>query len=75
MRAQQTTMRLMPGNDTAEVNEQLRAPQQPEPGTGPDAHDARPPSQVYAPVAFEGEEKARASRIRAARKHCKPPGR
>jgi hypothetical protein len=31
-------------------------------GTGPDAHDARPegPSQVYAPVAFEGEEKARA---------------
>jgi DNA-binding NarL/FixJ family response regulator len=32
MRAQQTTMRLMPGNDTAEVNEQLRAPRQPEPG-------------------------------------------
>ena len=74
MRAQQTTMRLMPGNDTAEVNEQLRAPAA-RTGTGPDAHDARPPSQVYAPVAFEGEEKARASRIRAARKHCKPPGR
>ena len=42
MWAQLITMRLKPGKDTAEVNNQLRAAGAARIGTGPDAGDARP---------------------------------
>ncbi len=79
MWAQLIKMRLKPGKDTAEVNNQLRAAEQPGSGLVRTLvmHDQKDPGQVYTLVVFESEEKARAreSRILAARKGCKPPGR
>lgn len=68
---------MKPGNDTAELDNQIRAAEQPGSGLVRTLvmHDQKDPGQVYALVVFESEEKARASRIRAARKRCKPPGR
>jgi hypothetical protein len=68
---------LKPGNDTAELDNQIRAAEQPGSGLVRTLvmHDQKDPGQVYALVVFESEEKARASRIRAARKRCMPPGR
>ena len=62
MWAQLITMRLKPGNDTAEVNSQLRAAEQPGSGLVRTLvmHDQKDPAQVYALVVFESEEKARA---------------
>jgi hypothetical protein len=77
MWAQLITMRLKPGKDTAELDNQIRAAEQPGSGLVRTLvmHDQKDPGQVYALVVFESEEKARASRIRAARKGCKPLGR
>jgi hypothetical protein len=62
MWAQLIKMRLKPGNDTSELDNQLRAAEQP--GSGPVRtlvmHDQADPTQVYALVVFESEEKARA---------------
>jgi len=62
MWAQLITMRLKPGKDTAEVNNQLRAAEQPGSGLVRTLmmHDQKDPSQVYTLVVFESEEKARA---------------
>jgi hypothetical protein len=61
MWAQLIKVRLKPGKDTAELSGQLRAAEQP--GTGHVRtlmmHDQKDPSQVYALVVFESEEKAR----------------
>ena len=62
MWAQLIKVRLKPGKDTAEVNKQLRAAEQPGSGlvrtlTMQDQND---PTQVYTLVVFESEEKARA---------------
>jgi len=61
MWAQLIKVRLKPGKDTAELNKQLQAAEQP--GSGPVRslimHDQKDPSQVYALVVFESEEKAR----------------
>ena len=55
-------MRLKPGNDTAELDKQIRAAEQPGSGLVRTLvmHDQKDPSQVYALVVFESEEKARA---------------
>lgn len=62
MWAQLIKMRLKPGKDTAEMDKQLRAAE--EPGSGLVRtlvmRDQKDPSQVYAVVVFESEEKARA---------------
>ena len=62
MWAQLITMRLKPGKDMAELDNQLRAAEQP--GSGLvrtlTMHDQADPSQVYALVVFESEDKARA---------------
>jgi hypothetical protein len=62
MWAQLITMRLKPGNDTAEVNSQLRAAEQPGSGLVRTLvmHDQKDPGHVYTLVVFESEEKARA---------------
>ena len=62
MWAQLIKMRLKPGNDTAEVDEQFRAAEQPGSGLVRTLmmHDQKDPSQVYALVVFDSEEKARA---------------
>jgi hypothetical protein len=62
MRAQLIKMRLKPGNDTAELDKQLRAAEQPGSGLVRRLmmHDQKDPSQVYALVVFQSEEKARA---------------
>jgi quinol monooxygenase YgiN len=62
MRAQLITMRVKPGNDTAEPANQLRAAEQPGSGLVRTLvmHDQKDPSQVYALVVFDSEEKARA---------------
>jgi hypothetical protein len=62
MWAQLITMRLKPGKDTAEVDNQLRAAEQPGPGLvrALTMHDQKDPSRVYRLVVFESEEKARA---------------
>jgi len=62
MWAQLIKMRLKPGNDTAELDKQLRAAEQPGSGLVRTLvmHDQKDPSQVYALVVFESEEKARA---------------
>ena len=62
MWAQLITMRLKPGRDTTEVNKQIRAAEQPGSGLVRTLimHDQKDPSQVYAQVVFESEEKARA---------------
>ena len=62
MWAQLITMRLKPGKDMAELDNQPRAAEQP--GSGLvrtlTMHDQADPSQVYALVVFESEDKARA---------------
>ena len=62
MWAQLIKMRLKPGNDTAELDKQIRAAEQP--GSGLvrtlKMHDQKDPGQVYALVVFESEDKARA---------------
>ena len=62
MWAQLITMRLKPGNDTAELDKQIRAAEQPGPGLVRTLvmHDQKDPSQVYTLVVFESEDKARA---------------
>jgi hypothetical protein len=62
MWAQLITMRLKPDKDTAEVNNQLRAAEQPGSGLVRTLvmHDQKDPSQVYTLVVFDSEEKARA---------------
>jgi hypothetical protein len=62
MWAQLIKMRLKPGNDTAEVNNQIRAAEQPGSGLVQTLvmHDQNDPSQVYALVVFDSEDKARA---------------
>ena len=62
MWAQLITMRLKPGNDTAELDNQLRAAEQPGSGLVRTLvmHDQKDPSQVYTLVVFESEDKARA---------------
>ena len=62
MWAQLITMRLKPNKDTAEVNNQLRAAEQPGSGLVRTLvmHDQKDPSQVYTLVVFDSEEKARA---------------
>ncbi len=62
MWAQLIKMRLKPGNDTAELDNQIRAAEQPGSGLVRTLvmHDQKDPGQVYALVVFESEEKARA---------------
>lgn len=62
MWAQLIKMRLKSGKDTAEVNNQLRAAEQPGSGLVRTLvmHDQKDPGQVYTLVVFESEEKARA---------------
>ncbi len=62
MWAQLVKMRLKPDNDTAGLDKQLRAAEQPGSGLVRTLvmHDQKDPSQVYALVVFESEEKARA---------------
>ncbi len=54
-------MRLQPGKDTAELDNQLRAAEQPGSGLVRRLvmHDQKDPSQVYTLNVFESEEKAR----------------
>jgi hypothetical protein len=61
MWAQLIKIRLKPGKDTAEINKQLRAAEQPGSGLVRSLmmHDQKDPSQVYALVVFESEEQAR----------------
>ena len=61
MWAQLIKMRLKPGQDTAELNKQLQAAEQPGSGLVRSLmmHDQKDPSQLYALVVFESEEKAR----------------
>jgi hypothetical protein len=62
MWAQLIKMQLKPGNDTAELDKQFRAAEQPGSGLVRTLvmHDQQDPSQVYALVVFESEDKARA---------------
>jgi hypothetical protein len=70
-------MRLKPGHDTAEPDNQLRAAEQPRSGLVRTLmmHGQKDPSQAYALVVFESEEKAgvreqdprRQERLQAAR--------
>jgi hypothetical protein len=62
MWAQLIKMRLKPGNDTAELDKQIRAAEQPGSGLVRTLimHDQKDPGQVYALVVFESEDKARA---------------
>jgi quinol monooxygenase YgiN len=62
MWAQLITMRLKPDSDTAELDKQIRAAEQPGSGLVRTLvmHDQKDPSQVYVLVVFESEEKARA---------------
>jgi hypothetical protein len=61
MWAQLITWRLKPGKDMAEVDNQLRAAEQPGSGLVRTLvmHDQKDLSQVYTLVVFESEEKAR----------------
>ena len=62
MWAQLIKVRLKPDKDTAEVEEFLRAAEQPGSGLVRTLmmHDQKDPSQVYTLIVFESEEKARA---------------
>ncbi len=62
MWAQLIKMQLKPDHDTAELDKQLRAAEQPGSGLVRTLvmHDQKDPSQVYALVVFDSEEKARA---------------
>jgi quinol monooxygenase YgiN len=55
-------VRLKPDKDTAQLNEQLRAAEQPDSGLIRTLmmHDQNDPTRVYTLVVFESEEKARA---------------
>ena len=70
MWAQLITMRLKPGKDTTELDNQMRAAEQPGSGLVRTLvmHDQADPSQVYTLVVFESEQKARA------RAGSAPPG-
>ena len=61
MWAQLITWRLKPGKDMAELDNQLRAAEQPGSGLVRTLvmHDQKDPSQVYTLVVFESEDKAR----------------
>ena len=61
MWAQLIKIRLKPGKDTAEINEQIRAAEQPGSGLVRSIlmHDQKDPTQIYGLVVFESEEKAR----------------
>jgi quinol monooxygenase YgiN len=62
MWAQLIKLRLKPGKDTAGLDEQLRAIEQPDSGLLRTLvmRDQKDPGQVYVLVVFESEEKARA---------------
>jgi len=62
MWAQLITMRLKPDHDMAQVNNQIRAAEQPGSGLVRTLvmHDQKDPGQVHTLVVFESEEKARA---------------
>ena len=62
MWAQLITMHVKPGSDTAELEKQIRAAEQPGSGLVRTLvmHDQKDSSQVYMLVVFESEEKARA---------------
>jgi hypothetical protein len=62
MWAQLIKMRLKPDKDTAELDKQIRAAEQPGSGLVRTLvmHDQKDPSQVYTLVVFESEDKARA---------------
>jgi quinol monooxygenase YgiN len=62
MWAQLIKMRLKPGNDTAELNKQIRAAEQPGSGLVRTLmmHDQTDPGQVYTLVVFESEDQAHA---------------
>ena len=62
MWAQLIKMRMKPHNDTAELDKQIRAAEQPGSGLVRTLvmHDQKDPSQVYTLVVFESEDKARA---------------
>jgi hypothetical protein len=62
MWAQLITMRLKPDKDTSELDNQIRAAEQPGSGLVRTLvmHDQTDPSQVYALAVFESEDKARA---------------
>ena len=62
MWAQLIKMRLKPGKDTADLDKQIRAAEQPGSGLVRTLvmHDQKDPSQVYALVVFDSEAKARA---------------
>jgi hypothetical protein len=62
MWAQLIKIRLKPDKDTAQLNEQLRAAEQPGSGLVRTLmmHDQNDATQVYGLVVFENEEKARA---------------
>ena len=62
MWAQLIKMQLKPDKDTAELDKQIRAAEQPGSGLVRTLvmHDQKDPSQVYTLVVFESEDKARA---------------
>jgi hypothetical protein len=62
MWAQLITMRLKPGKDMAEADNQLQAAEQPGSGLvrALTMHDQKDPGRVYRLVVFESEEQARA---------------
>jgi quinol monooxygenase YgiN len=62
MWAQLIKMRLKPGKDTADLDKQIRAAEQPGSGLVRTLvmRDQKDPGQVYVLVVFESEEKARA---------------
>ncbi len=62
MRTQLITMRLKPGTGTAELDNQIRAAEQPGSGLVRTLvmHDQTDPGQMYALAVFESEDKARA---------------
>jgi hypothetical protein len=62
MWAQLIKMQLKPDKDTAELDNQIRAAEQPGSGLVRTLvmHDQKDPSQVYTLVVFESEDKARA---------------
>ena len=70
MWAQLITMRLKPGSDTAELDKQIRAAEQPGSGLVRTLvmHDQNDPCQVYTLVVFQSEDKAR-SREQDPRRH------
>ena len=62
MWAQLVKMRLKPGKDMTQMNEQIKAAEQPGSGLVRTLimHDQKDPGQVYVLVVFDSEEQARA---------------